>query len=240
VHKFHLFFLVFGLNTFFLHAQNEPERCDTLIKRFRAYSASKDRDKAYKLWQTLHTDPNCELTYDNYKLGLRILWLQAVLADSEKRAYYMDEYQKHYDLMRIKYRDKYIIRETLNDYDYKYLSELETYEIFKHQFLVNNANFIQPRALYAYGALAVDLYLIEGVITKKEALDTYNKVSRKMMILKERYQIPILELNKKSEHMELTPHELRRLRVKEFNLKSFEQVIGGLYNKANGMLLEME
>ncbi len=238
VSKFYLFSLVIGLNIFVLHAQNTVTFCNSIREQYKSSYKAKEYDKAYEYWRKWCSD--CELSFSEYQSGIRMLKYRSYFAEEKDKSFAIKEFNRYSDSLQVKYKHQIAVKEALVHYQGKSKPPEDIYKTLNDTFLENEEDFKEPKALYVYTALAIDLDLSKKIITKKEALDVYGKSISKIKGFKEKYERTIAELKKEEEIRELTKKERRRLWSNKVNHKAYKYVEEALEIKAQGIVLGME
>ncbi|MGJ5642518.1 tetratricopeptide repeat protein [Formosa sp. S-31] len=166
--------LCLGLNSF---AQNEAE-CGTKLSIFHEYVKAKNYDAAYEPWMFVRT--TCPKFNNAIHIdGEKILKHKIDNSTGAEQAGYINDLMKLWDEKLVNFPAKAKQGEVLADkaqlmYDYRKelgLSDLEVYNAFDEAFTKDKANFKNPKGLYTYFSLMVDLYDAD----QKSAQDLFNK-----------------------------------------------------------------
>ncbi|MDO5979879.1 tetratricopeptide repeat protein [Flavivirga spongiicola] len=233
-----LFTLLFiGFNSTF--AQNNEE-CKDKLSLFHEYAKVENYDAAYEPW--MYVRNNCpELNIAIYKYGEDILeakikqtqgidktgFINDLLKLWEQRAKYFPSKTKKgkYTAMacQLKYDNKKILRNT----------DSELYDCFNETFKADKATFTNPKSLYTYFSLIVDLY-DNGEKSAQDLFNKYDDISEKIEVEIKNYSEKLNALIiKKDDGLVLTKKEKQYKKYYEKSLKSYNQISISMAGKSN-------
>ncbi|WP_054852001.1 hypothetical protein [Olleya sp. ITB9] len=227
--------LMFGLN--FGFAQN-TEECMTKLSLMSEASKAKNYEAAYQPFMDLRKDcPKYNKAI--YVYGEKILnhYIDKA-ADADKLAYVKDLLSM-YDERLVHFESQTKVGDMISDKAqlmYKYKSELglsneEVYNTFDKAYTTDLKTFKNPKALYTYFSLMVDLF-DAGKKTDQELFDKYDDVVDK---IETEVKISSEGLNKLIAKEEagtaLTKKDKQYKKYYESSLKVFDQIVGSVDSK---------
>jgi tetratricopeptide (TPR) repeat protein len=227
--------LFLGLN--FGFAQQDEE-CMTNLSIFSEYVKSKNYDAAYEPWMIVRN--KCpKFNKAIYVYGERILKDKIKNSSGGDKIAYINDLLKLWDQKAENFPNKLKKGELLAEkaqlmYDEKQLlgkSDQEVYDAFDQAFKEDAKTFTNPKGLYTYFSLMVDLF-DQG---KKPAQDLFNKyddVYEKIEDEIKNYTIKLNELVIKEEAgVELTKKQLKYKKSYESFLNAYDKVSGSIDSK---------
>ncbi len=231
-----LFTLLFlGLN--FSFAQQDEE-CMTKLSIFHEYVKAKNYDAAYEPWMAVRNKCpkfNNAIYVDGEK----------ILEDKIEKASGADKEAFINDLLKLweQYVENFPSKTPKGEYaaqacqllydnkDVMHKSIEELYDCFDAAYVLDKATFTNPKSLYTYFSLMVDLY----DAGKKTAADLFNKYDDVAEKIEEEIENYSLKLNKLIEKEEagtaLTSKEGKYKRFYESYLKAYDQISTGIDSK---------
>lgn len=227
--------LMFGLN--FGFAQN-TEECMTKLSLMSEASKAKNYEAAYQPFMDLRKDcPKYNKAI--YVYGEKILnhYIDKA-ADADKLAYVKDLLSM-YDERLVHFESQTKVGDMISDKAqlmYKYKTELglsneEVYNTFDKAYTTDLKTFKNPKALYTYFSLMVDLF-DAGKKTDQELFDKYDDVVDK---IETEVKISSEGLNKLIAKEEagtaLTKKDKQYKKYYESSLKVFDQIVGSVDSK---------
>ncbi|MFB9051500.1 hypothetical protein ACFFVB_00275 [Formosa undariae] len=227
--------LCLGLTNGFAQSQEE---CTTKLSIFHEYVKAKNYDAAYTPWmevrkacpkfnKAIHIDGNKIL---DYKIENS--------TGAEKKAY-IEDIMKLWDEELANFPSRSSQGEVLTEkaqlmYDNKAdlgLSDLEVYNAFDKAYTTDKEHFKNPKSLYTYFSLMVDLYDAK----QKTAQDLFNKYDDITERVDEEVKNFSEDLNKiiakEESGTPLTSAEIKRKRPYESYLKAYDQISGSINGK---------
>ena len=231
--------LLFTLLLTGLAGFSQSEECNTKISLFHEDVRADRFDQAYDNWMFVRTNcPDANLV--TYIDGEKILEhkIEKAASNADKKAF-IEDLMKLYDERMQYFADKtekgkfqamscqlmYDNREVLGKTD------LELYECFDAAYNADKATFTNPKSLYTYFSLMVDLY----DAGQKPAEDLFNKYDDVAEKIEEEVKINSEKLNdlieKEEAGTELTRRDIAYKRQYEIFLRAFDQVSGSMDGK---------
>lgn len=227
--------LMFGLN--FGFAQN-TEECMTKLSLMSEASKAKNYEAAYQPFMDLRKDcPKYNKAI--YVYGEKILnhYIDKA-ADADKLAYVKDLLSM-YDERLVHFESQTKVGDMISDKAqlmYKYKTELglsneEVYNTFDKAYTTDLKTFKNPKALYTYFSLMVDLF-DAGKKTDQELFDKYDDVVDKIETEIKNSSEGLNKLIAKEEAgTALTKKDKQYKKYYESSLKVFDQIVGSVDSK---------
>jgi tetratricopeptide (TPR) repeat protein len=230
-----LVLLFVGLN--FSFAQQDEE-CMTKLSIFHEYVKAKNYDAAYEPWMAVRNKCpkfNNAIYIDGEK----------ILEDKIEKSVGADKEAYINDLILLwEQRGEHFASKTpkgeyaaqscqllYNNKEVMHKSTLELYECFDAAYQLDKATFTNPKSLYTYFSLMVDLYDAQ----KKSAADLFNKyddITEKVEGEVENYSLKLNKLIEKEEAgTALTSKEGKYKSYYESYLKAYDQIADGIDQK---------
>jgi len=230
-----LAFLFIGLNLGFAQ---QDEECMTKLSIFHEYTKAKNYDSAYEPWMAVRN--KCP-KFNNaiYVDGEKILNHKINSSTGEEQVAY------EYDLLKLwEQRAQHFASKTKEGeyaakacqlmYDHKKelnKSTIDLYECFDAAYNLDKETFTNPKSLYTYFSLMVDLY----DAGKKPAKDLFNKYDDIVEKIEDEVKNYSIKLNKVIEKEDagtaLTKKEGSYKRFYESYLKAYDQISGSIDQK---------
>ncbi|WP_422107302.1 hypothetical protein [Winogradskyella sp.] len=172
--------LFVGLN---MSYAQQDEECMNNLSIFDSYVKSKKYDDAYEPWKIVRN--KCpRFNRAIYAHGEKILMHKIKNSSGADQVAHINDLMLLYDQSRENFKSKYDLGEILEDkanLAYKYKKELgksnqELYDKFNEAYTKDAKNFTNPKALYTYFSLAVDLF-DAGKMPAQDMFDKYDDVN---------------------------------------------------------------
>ena len=231
-----LFTLLFiGLNI--IYAQQDEE-CMTKLSIFHEYVKAKNYDAAYEPWMIVRN--KCP-KFNNaiYIDGEKILDHKIDKASGAEKVNYINDLLKLWEQRALHFASKtkkgeYAAKACQLMYDNRQVlnkTKEELYECFDNAYKLDKATFTNPKSLYTYFSLMVDLYDAK----KKPAKDLFNKYDDVVEKVEDEVKNYSEKLNKLIEKedagTELTKKEGQYKKFYESYLKAYDQISGSIDQK---------
>ncbi|MFD2552689.1 hypothetical protein ACFSQP_12785 [Bizionia sediminis] len=219
------------------NAQNNEE-CMTKLSIFSELAKAKNFDAAYEPWMYVRT--NCPSLHKAiYSQGEDILEHKIEKATGAQKVAFLNDLIKLYAERQIHFASstpagEYDTKACQLQYDNKEilgLTDMQLYACFDAAFKKDEKNFTNPKSLYTYFSLMVDLY-DAGNKPASDLFNKYDDVAEKIQIEIGNYSEKLNELIEKEEAgTALTKKESRYQRSYESYLKAYDQVATGVDKK---------
>jgi len=235
--KVALMLAVFGVVGASMAQAQNPE-CMTNLSIFSEHAKVKNYDAAYEPWKMVLD--NCpQLHVATYLYGERILKAKIEKSTGAEKTEYINLLMKTLDGGLKYYPSKYneadvLIEKALTMYDEKISTDEEVYNMLDKAFKDDKANFKNPKALYLYFSLLVDLQG-QGKKDLQEVFDTYDNVTEKIAEENNALGKIIGELVEKEDAGTLTDKEQKRLSGARINGESYEKISSSIDSKLGGL-----
>ncbi len=230
-----LLVLFIGLN--FGFAQQDEE-CMTKLSIFHEYVKAKNFDAAYEPWMAVRNKcPKFSLAI--YSDGEKILEHKAENASGADKEAYLNDLLKLWQERGEHFASKtpkgeYAAQSCqllYNNKETMHKSTQELYDCFDAAYKLDRDTFTNPKSLYTYFSLMVDLY----DAGKKPAADLFNKYDDIVEKIEDEVKNYSLKLNKLIEKEEagtaLTSKEGKYKKYYESYLKAYDQISDGIDQK---------
>ncbi|WP_299361432.1 hypothetical protein [Winogradskyella sp.] len=160
----------------------QDEECMNNLSIFDSYVKSKKYDDAYEPWKIVRN--KCpRFNRAIYAHGEKILTHKIENSTGAEQVAHINDLMLLHDQSRENFKSKYDLGEVLEDkanLAYKYKKELgkddqQLYSMFDEAYTKDAKNFTNPKALYTYFSLAVDLF-DGGKMPAQQMFDKYDDV----------------------------------------------------------------
>tara|TARA_R110002050_G_scaffold204522_4_gene340099 strand:+ start:2111 stop:3478 length:1368 start_codon:yes stop_codon:yes gene_type:complete len=218
-------------------AQNNPE-CTTNLSIYSEHVKVKNYEAAYTPWKMVYE--NCpSLNKANFIYGERILKYKIEKATGADKAAFMKDLMGLYDASRKTFPANFDLADVLIDkallmYDEKAGSDQEIYDILHQAFTEDKANFSNPKALYLYFSLLVDLHNA-GSKDLQEVFDTYDNVIDQIGVENKKLTDRIEQLLPKEDAGTITSKEKRILAAATQNSENYGKIEGSIDGKLGAL-----
>tara|TARA_R110000868_G_scaffold125037_5_gene330427 strand:+ start:2105 stop:3472 length:1368 start_codon:yes stop_codon:yes gene_type:complete len=218
-------------------AQNNPE-CTTNLSIYSEHVKVKNYEAAYTPWKMVYA--NCPaLNKANFIYGERILKYKIEKASGADKAAFMKDLMGLYDASRKTFPANFDLADVLIDkallmYDEKAGSDQEIYDILHQAFTEDKANFSNPKALYLYFSLLVDLHNA-GSKDLQEVFDTYDNVIDQIGVENKKLTDRIEQLLPKEDAGTITSKEKRILAAATQNSENYGKIEGSIDGKLGAL-----
>ena len=153
---------------------------------FSEYVKAKNYDAAYQPWMELR-ERNPKFNSAIFVYGERILKHMIKNSSADQKVDYINDLVKLWNEKRINFPNKTPLGDVLAkaaQLQYDYISELnmtksQVYEMFNNAFITDSKTFNNPKNLYTYFGLIVDLYDQE-LKSAEELFTKYDEISEKV------------------------------------------------------------
>ncbi|WP_340199869.1 hypothetical protein [Ascidiimonas sp. W6] len=235
-----LFGLVAAASTLMGQAQS-PE-CMTNLSIFSEHVKVKNYDAAYEPWKMVRE--NCpELHVAIYVYGERILKDKIGKSQGADKSTHVNMLTSMYDDSNKYFPKKFSYAGVAADkallfYDEKLGTDEELFNVLNEAYNKDRDNFSNPKALYLYFSVLVDLHNA-GKKDLQEVFDAYDNVTEKIDEEKAKLVKVIESYLEKEEAGTLTKKETRKLKNARINSDSYNK-IGGSIDAKLGNLADCE
>ena len=207
---------------------------------FSEYVKAKNYDAAYEPWMELR-ERNPKFNSAIFVYGERILKHMIKNSSADKKVDYINDLVKLWNEKRINFPSKTPLGDVLAkaaQLQYDYMSELnitksEVYDMFNSAFITDSKTFNNPKNLYTYFGLIVDLYDQE-LKSAEELFTKYDEISEKVEKEIKNYTNKVNEFlpDEISEsNLELSPKDKKRVSSYNSFLKAYDQISKGMEKK---------
>lgn len=227
--------LILGLN--FGFAQQDEE-CMTNLSIFSEYVKSKNYDAAYEPWMIVRN--KCpKFNKAIYIYGERILKYKIDKSSGAEKTAFINDLLKLWDEKAENFPNKLKKGELLAEkaqlmYDEKEIlgkSDEQIYDVFDQAFREDAKTFNNPKGLYTYFSLMVDLF-DKGQKSAQDLFNKYDDVVEKIEAEIKNYTTKLNKLVLKEEAgTELTKKELKYKKSYESYLNAYDKVSGSIDSK---------
>jgi tetratricopeptide (TPR) repeat protein len=233
-----MFFFGFiaAISTVMGQAQN-PE-CMTNLSIFSEHAKVKNYDAAFEPWKMVRD--NCpELHLAIYVYGERILKDKIEKSEGGDKTGYINMLSSMYDDSNKYFPKKFSLAGVAADkailmYDEKMGTDDELYKMLNEAYEKDRANFSNPKALYLYFSVLVDLHNADKK-DLQEVFDTYDNVTEKIDEEKAKLANIINSYLEKEEAGTLTAKEKRKLKNARINSASYDKISGSIDAKLGNL-----
>ena len=207
---------------------------------FSEYVKAKNYDAAYEPWMELR-DRNPKFNSAIFVYGERILKHMIKNSSADKKVDFINDLVKLWNEKRMNFPNKTPLGDVLAksaQLQYDYMSELnmtksQVYEMFNSAFITDSNTFNNPKNLYTYFGLIVDLYDQE-LKSAEELFTKYDEISEKVEKEIKNYTNKVNEFlpDEISEsNLELSPKDKKRVSSYNSFLKAYDQISKGMEKK---------
>ena len=207
---------------------------------FSEYVKAKNYDAAYEPWMELR-ERNPKFNSAIFVYGERILKHMIKNSSADKKVDYINDLVKLWNEKRINFPSKTPLGDVLAkaaQLQYDYMSELnitksEVYDMFNSAFITDSKTFNNPKNLYTYFGLIVDLY-DQDLKSAEELFTKYDEISEKVEKEIKNYTNKVNEFlpDEISESdVELSPKDKKRVSSYNSFLKAYDQISKGMEKK---------
>jgi len=215
-------------------AQAQNPECLTNLSIYTEYVKVKNYDAAYEPWkQVYETCPS--LNWANFLYGERILKDKIKKSTGADKSTYVTmlldlfKNSQQYFPKKVNFADVKIDEALLKNEE-KLASDEEIYAILHEGFTQDKKNFKNPKALYLYFSILVDLHE-SGSKDLDEVFAVYDEVVEQIDVQFASLNATSIKLQEKEEEGTLTSRDQRMLKVVESNSKAFDQIAGSIDTK---------
>ncbi|WNH11263.1 hypothetical protein [Thalassobellus suaedae] len=230
-----LILLFLGINIGFAQ---QDEECMTKLSIFHEYVKAKNYDAAYEPWMAVRN--KCP-KFNNaiYVDGDKILNDKIDKSTGAEKKAFIEDLLKLWEQRAEHFASKtpkgeYAAKACQLMYDNKDVlgkTNEELYECFDAAYKLDKATFTNPKSLYTYFSLMVDLY-DAGKKTAADLFNKYDDIAEKVEDEVENYSVKLNKLIEKEEAgTALTSKEGKYKRFYESYLKAYDQISGSIDGK---------
>lgn len=219
----------------------QDEECMTKLSIFHEYVKSKNYDAAYEPWMAVRK--KCP-KFNNaiYIDGEKILDHKIEKSSDAEKVAFINDLLKLWDERAMHFGSKtpkgeYAAKACQLQYDFRKelnKSDLELYECFDAAYKLDKGTFTNPKSLYTYFSLMVDLYDAK----QKSAAELFNKYDDVAEKVEEEVKNYSEELNKLIEKdstgQSFTSKEKKYQKYYESYLTAYDQISGSMDSKLGG------
>ncbi len=231
-----LSFLFISLN---VSSQTNEDDINSL-SIFSEYVKAKNYDAAYEPWMELRKR-NPKFNSAIFVYGERILKHMIKNSSADQKVEYINDLVKLWDEKRINFPNKTPLGDILAksaQLKYDYMNELnitksEVYNMFDSAFITDSKTFNNPKNLYTYFGLIVDLY-DEDLKSPEELFTKYDEISEKVEMEIKNYTNKVnkfLPEEISESDVELSPKDKKRVSSYNSFLKAYDQISKGMEKK---------
>lgn len=235
--KITLLFTLFFIGLNFGFAQQDEE-CMTKLSIFHEYVKAKNYDAAYDPWKAVRE--KCP-KFNNaiYVDGEKILNHKIENSSGAEQQAYINDLillweQKGENFPSKAPKGEYMAKSCQLKYDNRdvlSLSNSELYACFDEAYKMDKASFTNPKSLYTYFSLMVDLY-DSGEKSAAELFNKYDDIAEKVEEEVQNYSEKLNKLVEKEDSgVALTKKEQSYKRYYESYLKAYDQISSGIDEK---------
>jgi len=235
--------LLIVLNFFFvsLNVSSQTNEDDiNSLSIFSEYVKAKNYDAAYEPWMELRKR-NPKFNSAIFVYGERILKHMIKNSSADQKVEYINDLVKLWNEKRINFPDKTPLGDILAksaQLKYDYMSELnitkpEVYNMFDSAFITDEKTFNNPKNLYTYFGLIVDLY-DQDLKSAEELFTKYDEISEKVEMEIKNYTNKVnkfLPEEISESDVELSPKDKKRVSSYNSFLKAYDQISKGMEKK---------
>lgn len=218
-------------------AQGNPE-CNTNLSIYSEHVKVKNYDAAYTPWKMVYE--NCPaLNKANFIYGEKILKYKIEKAEGAEKQGFIKELMAMYDASRVHFESKFPVATVLIDKallmnDEKMGSDQEVFDVLDKAFTEDYSNFSNPKALYLYFSLFVDLHNA-GAKDLQDVFDAYDNVIEKIGIENKKLTDKITQLLPKEDAGTITSKEKRYLKAYTQNSEIYGKIEGSIDSKLGAL-----
>ncbi|NMH88987.1 hypothetical protein [Flavivirga algicola] len=215
-------------------AQNNIE-CKTKLSFFHEYVKAKNFDRAYEPWEFVR-DSCPEQSIAIYTDGEKILKHKIKNVNNGKQKEFIEVLLKLWEKRKDYFSSQtpkgvYSVKAFQLMYDYRKMLQKtndELYHGFDSAFKLDKEAFTNPKSLYTYFSLLVELH-VEGKKTLKEVFDKYDDINEKIETEVKNYSLKLNKLiEKENDSLILTHKEKQRKASYESYLKNYDLISNNL------------
>ena len=207
---------------------------------FSEYVKAKNYDAAYEPWMELR-QRSPKFNSAIYVYGERILKHMIKNSSADQKVDYINDLVKLWNEKRINFPNKTPLGDVLAkaaQLQYDYMTELnmtksEVYEIFNSAFITDSNTFNNPKNLYTYFGLIVDLF-DQDLKSAEELFTKYDEISEKVEKEIKNYTNKVnkfLPEEISESEVELSPKDKKRVSSYNSFLKAYDQIAKGMEKK---------
>ncbi|MCQ0111726.1 tetratricopeptide repeat protein [Zhouia amylolytica] len=222
----------------FAGAQAQNAECMPNLSIFAEHGKVKNYEAAYQPWKMVYD--NCpSLNYATFYYGEKILKYKIENSSGDEKTGYINDLLALYDNSIKYFPNKYdkadvMIDKALTSKEEGLATDEEVYNMLDKAFKEDRDNFTNPKALYLYFSLLVDLQA-EGKKDLQDVFDAYDDVTGK--IDEETLKLGKIStsLAAKEDAGTLTSKEQKKLNAVRINGGSYEKVYSSINAKLGGL-----
>ncbi len=213
-----------------VNAQNNPE-CTTNLSIYSEHVKVKNYEAAYTPWKMVYD--NCpSLHKANFIYGEKILLYKIEKAAGAEKQTFIKDLMALYDASIASFPSDFTkagvaIDKALLMNDVKIGTDQEVYNVLDKAFQEDKGNFSNPKALYLYFSLLVDLHKA-GTKDLQEVFDTYDNVIEQIGVENKKLTDRIEQLLPKEDAGTITAKEKRILAASTQNSEIYGTIEGSI------------
>ncbi len=229
-------FLFLGLNSVSAQGQGQEEDMNTL-SIFSEYAKAKNYDAAYEPWMELR-QRNPKFNRAIYTYGERILKDKIKKSSAGEKTNFINDLVKLYqermtyfasktpkgEFMAKACQVKYDNRKALN------IGVEELYDCFDAAYIADQKTFTNPKSLYTYFSLMVDLY-DAGKKPAQALFNKYDDISEKIEAEVKNYTQKVNKYVAQGEDVVLSTKDAKRKKSYDSYLRAYGLIIGSVDSK---------
>ncbi len=207
---------------------------------FSEYVKAKNYDAAYEPWMELR-QRSPKFNSAIYVYGERILKHMIKNSSADQKVDYINDLVKLWNEKRTNFPNKTPLGDVLAkaaQLQYDYITELnmtksEVYETFNNAFITDSNTFNNPKNLYTYFGLIVDLF-DQDLKSAEELFTKYDEISEKVEKEIKNYTNKVnkfLPEEISESEVELSPKDKKRVSSYNSFLKAYDQIAKGMEKK---------
>ena len=207
---------------------------------FSEYVKAKNYDAAYEPWMELR-QRSPKFNSAIYVYGERILKHMIKNSSADQKVDYINDLVKLWNEKRANFPNKTPLGDVLAkaaQLQYDYITELnmtksEVYETFNNAFITDSNTFNNPKNLYTYFGLIVDLF-DQDLKSAEELFTKYDEISEKVEKEIKNYTNKVnkfLPEEISESEVELSPKDKKRVSSYNSFLKAYDQIAKGMEKK---------
>lgn len=228
-YRFLIILFCIGFATGRAEAQNLD--CVTKLSIYVEHVKVKNYEAAYEPWKKVY-DTCPELNKANFLYGEKILSYKIANASETAKNSYVEALLALYDKSLHYFPESFTqagvaIDKALLLYDQKTASEAALYELLDEAFTADSKNFTNPKALYLYFSVLVQLHQA-GDKGLQEVFDTYDDLTEKIEEEHQKLTDVITELLPKDSLGTLTSKEKKQLEAATTNAASYGKIASSI------------
>lgn len=231
--KITLLIAVLSLSFNFSFAQNEEDM--NLLSIFSEYAKAKNYEAAFGPWMELR-QKNPKFNRAIYTYGERILDHKIKKTSGAEQVGFIKDLVKLWDERGVHFASKtpkgtYMAKSCQLQYDYRKelsMSDLQLFNCYDTAYKTDAKTFTNPKALYTYFKLAVNLY-DSGAKPAAELFTKYDEISEKVEAEVKNYTVKLNQfVSTDGTEKELSKKDAKKVKSYSSYLKAYDQIASGM------------